>query len=92
MHAKLAVPPGDPGADELFGPTVYYRGGMTLQALREKIGDGPFFAVVRAWVDEHRNGSASTADLIALAERISGQQLDDLFQTWLYSTTQPRLG
>ncbi|MGQ0432120.1 MAG: M1 family metallopeptidase [Microthrixaceae bacterium] len=91
-HPKLAVPPGDPGAQELFGPTVYHRGGMALQALREKIGDGPFFAVLRAWVDEHLDGSASTPDFVALAERISGQELDDLFQTWLYSTTQPRLG
>jgi len=86
------VPPGDPGAQELFGPTVYFRGAMALQALREKIGDGPFFAVVRAWVDEHRHGTASTPDFVALAERISGQQLDDLFQTWLYGTTQPSLG
>ena len=31
----------------LFNGTVYYRGGMTLQALREKIGDLAFFQLMR---------------------------------------------
>ena len=41
--AGLDVPPGDPGTRELFQTTVYLRGGMTLQALREAIGDDAFF-------------------------------------------------
>lgn len=90
-RADLAGPPGDPGSRELFSRTVYLRGGMTLQALREAIGDDAFFTVLRSWIDEHRYGSASTQDFIALAERISGQQLDDLFQTWLYAPRLPAL-
>jgi aminopeptidase N len=87
----LETPPGDPGADELFQITVYDRGGMTLQALRERIGDDEFFAVLRTWIEEHRDGSASTPDFIALAERISGEQLDALFDEWLYAPVLPRL-
>jgi len=87
----LDTPPGDPGADELFQITVYDRGGMTLQALRERIGDDEFFAVLRTWIEEHRDGSASTPDFIALAERISGEQLDALFDEWLYAPVLPRL-
>ncbi len=33
----------DPQRDTMFANAVYRRGAMTLQALREKIGDGPFF-------------------------------------------------
>ncbi len=77
---------------ELFDRTVYRRGGMTLQALREAIGDDAFFTVLARWVDEHRHASASTADFIALAEEVSGQQLDDLFQRWLYEPRLPSLG
>jgi aminopeptidase N len=88
--ADLTTPPGDPGSVELFATTVYWRGGMALQALREAIGDDAFFTVLRSWIDEHRYDDASTADLLALAERISGQQLDDLFQTWLYAAKRPR--
>jgi aminopeptidase N len=88
----LDGPPGDPGTRELFQTTVYLRGGMTLQALREDIGDDAFFTVLRSWIDEHRGGTASTADFIALAERVSGKQLDELFDEWLYATELPRLG
>lgn len=87
----LDLPPGDPGNQELFSRTVYRRGGMTLQALREAIGDDAFFTVLTRWVDEHRHGSASTADFIALCEEVSGQQLDDLFERWLYEPSLPSL-
>jgi aminopeptidase N len=87
----LDTPPGDPGTRELFQRSVYLRGGMTLQALRETIGDDAFFTVLRTWVDEHRDGTASTADFVALAERISGAQLDALFDEWLYAPVLPRL-
>jgi aminopeptidase N len=87
----LDTPPGDPGSEELFGRSVYLRGGQTLQALRERIGDDAFFEVLRRWVDEHRDDTASTEDFIALSEEVAGQQLDDLFDAWLYATTAPRL-
>jgi aminopeptidase N len=90
--AGLDRPPGDPGFDELFGTHVYWRGGMALQALREAIGDPAFFEVLRAWVDEHSGSTASTADLVALAERISGQPLNDLFYDWLYADGLPGFG
>ena len=74
---ELDPPPGDPGPDELFSGTVYIRGGMTLQALREQVGDDDFFEILRTWIDEHRDGTASTEDFIALAEEVSGDELDD---------------
>lgn len=87
----LDLPPGEPGNTELFDRTVYRRGGMTLQALREAIGDDAFFTVLRRWVDEHRYATASTADFVTLAEEVSGQPLDDLFQRWLYDDVLPSL-
>jgi aminopeptidase N len=87
----LDLPPGDPGNQELFDRTVYLRGGMTLQALREAIGDDAFFTVLWRWVDEHRFSTASTPAFIALAEEVSGEPLDDLFQRWLYDARLPSL-
>lgn len=84
-------PAGDPGSAELFVDSVYIRGGMTLQALRERIGDPDFFALLRAWVDAHDDGTASTEDFVALAEKISGEELDQLFQDWLYADRLPSL-
>ncbi|MGW2783968.1 M1 family metallopeptidase [Streptomyces populi] len=82
---------GDPQRDTMFASAVYQRGAMTLQRLRERIGDTAFFRLLPAWTKLHRYGNANTADFIALAERTSGQQLDDLFQTWLFTTGKPAL-
>ncbi|MFG2958513.1 M1 family metallopeptidase [Streptomyces sp. NPDC048291] len=81
----------DPQRDTMFASAVYQRGAMTLQMLRERIGDTAFFKLLPAWTKLHRYGNADTADFIRLAEKISGQQLDDLFQTWLFSTGKPAL-
>ncbi|MFD8817184.1 M1 family metallopeptidase [Streptomyces sp. NPDC059627] len=79
----------DPQRDTMFASAVYQRGAMTLQMLRERIGDTAFFKLLPAWTKLHRYGNADTADFIRLAEKVSGQQLDDLFQTWLFTTGKP---
>ncbi|PBC85194.1 MULTISPECIES: M1 family metallopeptidase [unclassified Streptomyces] len=79
----------DPQRDTMFAQAVYSRGAMTLQALRERIGDRAFFKLLPAWTSAHRYGNANTAQFIALAEKISGQQLDDLFTTWLKTDSKP---
>jgi aminopeptidase N len=88
---SLDVPPGDPGSRELFQSTVYLRGGMALQALREAIGDDAFFQLLRSWTTGNAGGVVSTDDLVALAEQVSGQQLDALFDDWLYADSLPTL-
>ena len=94
-YARAATSPfwqlriGDPGAAQLFSSAVYDRGAMTLHALRLEIGDRDFFRVLRAWAQRNRYGVVSTADLVRLAERISGQQLDGLFRSWLYTAGKP---
>ncbi|NUS76038.1 MAG: M1 family metallopeptidase [Streptomyces sp.] len=82
---------GDPQRDTMFASAVYQRGAMTLQMLRERIGDAAFFKLLPAWTKIHRYGNANTADFIRLAEQVSGRQLDDLFQTWLFTTGKPTL-
>jgi aminopeptidase N len=69
---------------------VYLRGAMTLQALREKIGDDAvFFGIMRTWAADHRHGTATTPQFIALAEQKSGMDLDAFFQAWLYQPEKP---
>ncbi|HZG88784.1 MAG TPA: M1 family metallopeptidase [Pseudonocardia sp.] len=83
------VPPGDPGPAALFDAAVYDRGAMTLQALRVTIGDAAFTEVLRQWAGRDQDVPVTTADLVALAEDVSGQDLDPLFQTWLYTPGKP---
>jgi aminopeptidase N len=83
------APAALPGPAELFHTPVYDRGAMTLQALRERVGDAVFFQIMRTWYEENRNGNVTTADFIALAERVTGQQLDQFFEVWLYEEGRP---
>jgi aminopeptidase N len=83
-------PPGSPGtAAFLFNGTIYYRGGMTLQALREKVGDFAFFRIMRDWATQNRYGNATTPQFVLLAERDSGLDLDRFFDVWLYQPDKP---
>ena len=61
---------------------------MTLQALREKVGDATFFRILRDWFAQHRYGNVDTADFIALAERDSHRNLHRFFDLWLFTPGQ----
>ncbi|MFI6260816.1 M1 family metallopeptidase [Micromonospora sp. NPDC051006] len=83
------TPPGKPGVENLFSQSVYQRGGMTVHALRVAVGDKAFFQILKTWAAEKRNANGTTAEFIALAERVSGKKLDALFDAWLYGTSRP---
>jgi aminopeptidase N len=73
----------------LFNGTVYYRGAMTLQALREKVGDMTFFQLLKAWAAENRHGNVTTPQFIQLAEQMSGMDLDHFFDVWIFQDAKP---
>jgi aminopeptidase N len=83
-------PAGNPGTPVyLFNGTIYYRGGMTLQALREKVGEFSFSRIIRDWATQNRYGNVTTPQFIALAESISGLDLANFFDVWLYQEGKP---
>lgn len=82
-------PTADPTPEDIFNITVYYRGAWTLHALRLEVGDEVFFDILRTYYDRHQYGNASSADFIAVAEEISGQDLTDFFQAWLFDRELP---
>ena len=86
-----AVLPGDPGPENLFAPAVYYRGALTLHALGMTIGDDAFFASVRKYVDDFGGKSVTTADFVQVVESVSGADLGDFFDSWLFDWPMPDL-
>jgi|GEM_PF-208174 len=82
---------GDPGPDALFDGAVYVRGAMTLHQLRLAVGDADFFKILRLWARLHAGGNVSTDDFIRLSEGVSGQELGELFNTWLFTPRKPAL-
>jgi aminopeptidase N len=95
-HALLADLPqdlvtADPGPDAMFDDRVYKRGALTLHALRRVVGDDTFFDILRTWCSERKHATGTTGDFTATAERVSGQDLGDLFTQWLDQTRLPKI-
>jgi aminopeptidase N len=83
--------PLDPGPTKEFTKSVYERGALALHALRRTVGDAAFFEILRTWTREHRHATATTAQFIALAERVSGLSLRSFFDAWLRADAVPVL-
>ncbi|XVV03416.1 M1 family metallopeptidase [Actinosynnema sp. CA-248983] len=83
------VLPGDPGAADLFHGAVYDRGALAVHALRVAVGDEAFFTILKRWTQSKKYGNGSIEEFIALSESLSGRQLDELFQTWLFTPGKP---
>jgi aminopeptidase N len=83
-------PPGRPGRRDMFGYSVYIRGAMALQALRDRVGSPAFFTIMREWAAQHHNGNVRTSQFVALAEQVSHKPLRRLFRVWLYDKGKPR--
>jgi aminopeptidase N len=95
-HAHLSKLPqtlrlGDPGMRKMFDDRLYRRGALVLHAVRCRLGDGPFFAMLKQWTSEHRHRTVTTAQFIEHANRYSVYGLDELFTTWLDEKTLPPL-
>jgi aminopeptidase N len=88
-------PPAAPKAPEpgqkisIFRPIVYDGSALVLYALRQEIGRTAFEQLERAWVATYRDETATTADFVSLASRISGRDLREFFRGWLYGTKTP---
>jgi aminopeptidase N len=83
------VAPANPAAEDLFHEATYTRGAMTLEGLRQIVGDPTFFRIMQRWQSDNRYRNVTTADFTALAERESGRDLDAYFQDWLYESGKP---
>jgi aminopeptidase N len=79
----------DPGAEKVFDGAIYGRGAMTLQALRNRVGDEVFWRVLRTWIKEQRGGNGATAEFEEVASRVSGQDLGAFFTAWLRTPSKP---
>jgi aminopeptidase N len=96
LHEYRLVPPnnewwhiktGRPERTRDLFRTVYFRGAMTVQALRNVVGARDFRRIVRTWVREYDH--ATTWAFVDLAERISGRSLGRLFRVWLFTPERP---
>ncbi|MDG3009332.1 M1 family metallopeptidase [Rhodococcus sp. D2-41] len=95
-HAGLArlpqdLLPADPGPELMFDDRLYKRGALVLHALRQGIGDRPFFDLLREWTRKFRHATVTTEDFTDLAAHYAHQPLHPLWDAWLLSPALPPL-
>ena len=83
--------PGKVDTAQLLDPAVYFRGALTLHALRQDMGDDVFFDILKTYYARYAHSTVTTDDFIAVAEDVSGAELDEFFDAWLYSDEMPDL-
>ena len=72
-----------------FNSLVGSKGAMIAHMLRWSIGDEPFFATLRQFLEKNIWKSVITADLEETAEAVSGKSLQAFFIQWLENTGTP---
>ena len=71
--------------------TVYQKGGVVLHLLRLTLSDEVFFRSLRRLLIDYADRPLSTVALQTLLEDESGQNLNALFDYWVYGTRTPAL-
>jgi len=82
---------GDPGVENLLHGAIYWRGALTLHALRQHVDDEVFFEIIRTYFQLFKDSNATVEDFIAVANEVSGEDLTDLFDAWLYQKAVPQI-
>jgi aminopeptidase N len=88
-------------SSESPGGDIYFKGSWVCHTLRWRLGDEVFFEVLRRWAypseaaETTTDGSAcrfaTTDELLAIAEEVSGVELDAFFEVYLRRAALPTL-
>ncbi len=93
VHAWLSSegigPPKGIEIQDLFGPTVYYRGAATLHALRLQTDDDTFYKILRTHYDRSAGGTTNTDEFLGIVDEFAGPDAVDLVESWLYDEALP---
>ena len=80
-------------ASQIFnGNLTYNKAGWVVHMLRGVMGDSLFFETLQSYGsnDSLAYAAATTEDFQLVCEDISGLELDDFFQQWIYNDYYPR--
>lgn len=75
----------------LLNTNNYYKGAWVLHMLRARLGDDVFFEGIRHYYQTFEHGTALTDDLRHSLEAVSGEDLNDFFDQWIYRPGHPQL-
>jgi len=71
-----------------YGPGVYNVGSTLLIELREYVGDDAFWKIMQTYFKTYEFKIASTEGFKQISAKVSGKNMDKLFQTYLGYVSQ----
>jgi hypothetical protein len=75
--------PSSAFSEENYEYIVYAKGALFFHALHQAVGDQVYLAIMREYLQQYKYGIATPADFLRLAETVSGQDLDPIYQEWV---------
>ncbi|MDY0151329.1 MAG: M1 family aminopeptidase [Candidatus Cloacimonas sp.] len=79
----------NPAFNNYFAPPSYEKAASVLHMLRLKIGNANFFQLLQQWFATYNGQNVVTSEFQAMAQQISGQDLTQFFNQWIYGSGIP---
>jgi len=80
----------DTSNNRIFDSRLSYdKGSAVIHSLRFVLGDSLFFKTLTIYQNQYANGNATIDDFKTVAETISGKNLTDFFNQWIYGEGYP---
>jgi len=92
MYAALrggSIGPAEVPIEELFGLSVYFRGGMALHALRVEVGDDVFREILVTYYERFAGGDITTDEFVDVVDEVAGPDAVAVLDAWLYGDDLP---
>ncbi len=92
-HSQMAdtEPPLEIEIAQMFGAAVYFRGALTLHALRKFAGDSVFAEILRTHYQQSANANTNTAAFLEIVTELAGPEATELVESWLAENPIPEL-
>ena len=89
LRVTDAKGPAEVAIEDLFGLSVYFRGGMALYAVDTAVGRETFVEILRAYYEQNAGESVSTEEFQAIVAEIGGDEAADVLDEWLFGAELP---
>jgi len=76
---------------QLLNANSYQKGSWVLHMLRRQLGDSVFKKAIRLYYATYAGKNADTKDLQKIFETVSGKNLEQFFEQWLFTNENPNL-
>jgi len=76
---------------KVLNKNTYQKGGWVLNMLRHQLGDAVFWKGIQLYYKTYKDSNVMTADFQKAMEEVSGEDLEDFFEQWIFVKGYPEI-